>query len=52
MTDGARYSSSAVDVETFLHQSVAFWKSLSWPDAEQAFGYALAHFQVGGEQGA
>ncbi|KAL5473214.1 hypothetical protein EMCRGX_G027667 [Ephydatia muelleri] len=45
VTDGAHHSSSAVDVAVFLHQAVVFWKSLNWPDPEQAFGYALAHFQ-------
>ena len=45
-TDQVMYSTSVVDANMFLHQMVSFWKSLDWPNAEQAFGYGLKHFEV------
>eukprot|EP00731_Ephydatia_muelleri_P029270 Em0020g914a len=43
--DQVMYSTSVVDANMFLHQMVSFWKSLDWPNAEQAFGYGLKHFE-------
>lgn len=46
MTDEVMFSTSVTDTNVFLHQMVSFWKSLDWPDTEQAFGYGLKHFEV------
>ena len=42
----AKYSSSAIDVATFLYQMVKFWKELDWPDVEECFPFSLLHLQV------
>eukprot|EP00731_Ephydatia_muelleri_P029268 Em0020g912a len=42
----AKYSSSAIDVATFLHQMVKFWKELDWPDVEECFPFSLLHLQT------
>jgi BAI1-associated protein 3 len=45
ITNGASFSSSAVDTKGFLLQVGAFWKNLEWPMAPESYSFAAAIVQ-------
>ena len=46
LKDDLRFSSSAIDVKSFLLQVGSFWKNLEWPVPEQAYGYLCTVIEV------